>query len=426
VSDPGAGHPRRVVVRPGTLDIKSQLYLTAALRNDGSSTFGRSNLRSWFPKGAWRGNSRRPPGPRRGCRTARPGWRTVKPARSRCPISHRRRSRKLCWERASHRERQHADAERARGMVTRSELKAASTLKPERSKEFEAGVDLGFLRDRADASITWYNKKIHRCDLPEPLPVSTGYFAQGSNARPSRPRLGDIAEPPPIQRADYGWEVGCSGPGTATKCFRSARSSSSRSATSTTRSRWSQPIALYLGAASLPVRRFQRYDEHRRRGGGGTDSLGPCVRATRGRAVRGPERLPAAGSGSASRTRPELQLDRQYPLRVPVPQAPDLRLARHPDGGQIWNARGALWSYGTHKDTEQARRLYRAHRTGCTGNTKIFGQAAGMMARRGPVPACRRRSASIGTATSWDARSSARRAVHRGRRLRKTARVSIT
>src|SRR3989441_8191557 len=29
--------------------------MTAALRNDGSSTFGRSNLRSWFPKGslAW-------------------------------------------------------------------------------------------------------------------------------------------------------------------------------------------------------------------------------------------------------------------------------------------------------------------------------------------------------------------------------------
>src|SRR2546426_2558834 len=34
----------------GTLDINNQLYLSAALRNDGSSTFGRSNLRSWFPK----------------------------------------------------------------------------------------------------------------------------------------------------------------------------------------------------------------------------------------------------------------------------------------------------------------------------------------------------------------------------------------
>src|SRR5207248_8430708 len=39
----------------GTLDIKDQLHLSAAVRNDGSSTFGRGNLRSWFPKGsaAW-------------------------------------------------------------------------------------------------------------------------------------------------------------------------------------------------------------------------------------------------------------------------------------------------------------------------------------------------------------------------------------
>ena len=39
----------------GTLDMWDQLHLTAAIRNDGSSTFGRDNLRSWFPKGsvAW-------------------------------------------------------------------------------------------------------------------------------------------------------------------------------------------------------------------------------------------------------------------------------------------------------------------------------------------------------------------------------------
>ena len=38
-----------------TLDVKDQLHLVAALRNDGSSTFGEQNLRSWFPKGqiAW-------------------------------------------------------------------------------------------------------------------------------------------------------------------------------------------------------------------------------------------------------------------------------------------------------------------------------------------------------------------------------------
>jgi len=43
-----------------TLDIKSQLYLSAALRNDGSSTFGRSNLRSWSPRGVPLGSSPSP------------------------------------------------------------------------------------------------------------------------------------------------------------------------------------------------------------------------------------------------------------------------------------------------------------------------------------------------------------------------------
>src|SRR5207248_6008976 len=38
-----------------TFDIFDQLYLTAALRNDGSTTFGTKNRRSWFPKAsaAW-------------------------------------------------------------------------------------------------------------------------------------------------------------------------------------------------------------------------------------------------------------------------------------------------------------------------------------------------------------------------------------
>src|SRR5439155_896315 len=38
-----------------TFDMWNQLHVSAAIRNDGSSTFGRQNLRSWFPKGslAW-------------------------------------------------------------------------------------------------------------------------------------------------------------------------------------------------------------------------------------------------------------------------------------------------------------------------------------------------------------------------------------
>jgi hypothetical protein len=45
-------------------------------------------------------------------------------------------------------------------------------------------------------------------------------------------------------------------------------------------------------------------------------------------------------------------------------------------GGQIWNGpKGALWSYGTHKDTEQrAACTNRNDPASCTGNPKVFGQ----------------------------------------------------
>ena len=68
-----------------TLDVKDQLHLVAALRNDGSSTFGAQNLRSWFPRGRSRGSSRRRSASAHGCRTARRAWRMVRPGRSRFP-----------------------------------------------------------------------------------------------------------------------------------------------------------------------------------------------------------------------------------------------------------------------------------------------------------------------------------------------------
>src|SRR2546426_3345998 len=42
-------------------------------------------------------------------------------------------------------------------------------------------------------------------------------------------------------------------------------------------------------------------------------------------------------------------------------------------GGQVWNGtRGALYNFGTHKDTEQ--RADCPTLTTCTGNDKVFGQ----------------------------------------------------
>src|SRR3989442_659443 len=60
------------------------------------------------------------------------------------------------------------------GLLTGGQ-KPADVLRPERSKELEAGVDLGLLQDRADAQITYYNSKTVDVILPTPLATSTGY-----------------------------------------------------------------------------------------------------------------------------------------------------------------------------------------------------------------------------------------------------------
>jgi len=93
--------------------------------------------------------------------------------------------------------------------VTRSELRPAAALKPERSKEFEAGMDFGFFKDRADASVTWYNKKsadvicCSRSTRPSAFPRGRerrfdpesrmGGVAQRASGAGGRLRLGDWA-----------------------------------------------------------------------------------------------------------------------------------------------------------------------------------------------------------------------------------------
>ena len=86
---------------------------------------------------------------------------------------------------------------------------AADVLRPERSKELEAGIDLGLFHEHADASFTYYNSKTSDVILPTPLSPSTGYSYQYANAAKFRNRgLEATFNVRPIQRPDYGWEVG--------------------------------------------------------------------------------------------------------------------------------------------------------------------------------------------------------------------------
>src|SRR5204863_9785280 len=133
----------------GTIDMWNQLHLSAAIRNDGSSTFGRSNLRSWFPKGS-------------------AAWEFTKAIGEQSWLSYGKA--RVAYGEAGIEPlpyltiQTYSSSELLGGSNTpphgrppglASSFKAADVLKPQRSQESETGVDLGFFKARADASIAW-------------------------------------------------------------------------------------------------------------------------------------------------------------------------------------------------------------------------------------------------------------------------------
>jgi TonB-dependent receptor-like protein len=367
----------------GTLDIKSQLYLTAALRNDGSSTFGRTNLRSWFPK-------------------VSAAWEFTKALEERAGLSWLSFGKaRLAYGEAGVEPQPYFTSQTFTtaivggisqgtgntpvqnglgGMVTRSELKAATTLKPERSKEFEAGVDLAFLKDRADASITWYNKKSTDIILPLPVAPSTGFFQQGANSATMRNRGWEASlNIRPLQAADYGWEVGLQWARNRNKVLSLAPDLDFIviGDFATQVAMVDQPIGVLLGAGFLKCGISSDANVVDINKSGGTGTLGSlCAGKPQGTLYIGPDGYPLADQDL------RIVMDPNYDwtgsvrssFRYKKFQISGLLDIRH--GGQMYNlTKGALWSYGTHKDTEQrAVCTNRNNPATCTGNLQTFGR----------------------------------------------------
>jgi TonB-linked SusC/RagA family outer membrane protein len=357
------------------LDVKNQLHLIAALRNDGSSTFGASNLRSWFPKGsaAWEFTKA----------IGEQSWLSYGKARvaygeaGQEPLPY---LTSLTYSSGllggiSQGTGNTPNQNGIGGLVTRSELRPATTLKPERSKEFEAGLDLGFFKDKADASITWYNKKSSDIILLQPLNPSSGFFQQGANAATMQNRGWEASlNVRPLQKADYGWEVGLQWARNRNKVlslggeqFIAIGDFNNQVAMV------NQPIGVYLGSGFF--RCGLSSDAAAPEAGGPT--MGTlCAGKPKGALYIGSDGYPLQDAD------PRIVQDPNYDwtgsvrtaLRYKKLQVSGLLDIRH--GGQIWNgSKGALWSYGTHGDTQQrATCTDRNDPTSCTGNPKIFGQ----------------------------------------------------
>ena len=353
-----------------TVDLYDQLFLTLAGRNDGSSTFGATNRRNWFPKGsaAWTftnaigerdwlsfgklrvsyGEAGQEPNPYLGSTIF-----------STALLSGIAQGTGL------------NPSQGGFGGLTTGVVKAAENLKPERSREFEAGFDLGFFKDKADLGFTWYNSVTDDVILLTPLAPSTGFFVQAQNAAKFRNRGQEVTlNIRPITRGDLNWDIGL---------------------------QWARNRSSVL---ELPGADFVTLD--------GVSTVTPYQVAKKGEEVgvfydfgvvrcgiTDPATVPGLATACAGAPQGAMYIAANgFPIGDP-----NLRVVGNPNprwtgsvrtsvtyrrvqvsglldikhGGQIYNGtRGALYSYGTHKNTEQRATCTAA--TTCTGNEKVFGQ----------------------------------------------------
>ena len=167
----------------GKVDLWQQLYLTAGVRNDASSTFGASVRHNWFPKAsaAWEaskylgirsgqgllsylklrgayGETGREPAPYQvfsgyTVGTFGDGWTTGLNV-----------------------------SQAGNAGIFLSETRGQTNLKPERNKEFELGVDFALFDSKVDVGFTMFDATSTDVILSLPVPPSTGYLSEVRNA----------------------------------------------------------------------------------------------------------------------------------------------------------------------------------------------------------------------------------------------------
>ncbi|HET8625505.1 MAG TPA: SusC/RagA family TonB-linked outer membrane protein [Gemmatimonadales bacterium] len=190
-----------------TFDVAEQLFLKAGLRYDGASTFSRSDLRAWYP-------------------SASAAWQFTKASDFGGVLSYGKL--RAAYGEVGTQPQPYLTAFTFLSGGTYldgwgvnltasqggfgglfSDTTAAGDLKPERTKEFEAGFDLGLFNDVADLSFTWYRRKSSDVILTLPVAISTGFLNVARNAGEITNKGVEIAlNVRPITRRDFAWDVG--------------------------------------------------------------------------------------------------------------------------------------------------------------------------------------------------------------------------
>ncbi len=195
-----------------TVDIFQQLYLTAALRNDGFSTFGESKRRHTFPKvsSAWIFTNALGNRDQRGLLSfgklrlaygetgKEPGVYTTIPTTLTVGGSFGGG-----WG-------DYLNATQAgSGALYTSRSLGNTNIGPERTKEVEGGIDLGLFDQRADIGLTFYDSKSTDVILFAPTALSTGFSGRLENAAEISNKGVELAlNVRPITRSNFSWDFG--------------------------------------------------------------------------------------------------------------------------------------------------------------------------------------------------------------------------
>jgi TonB-linked SusC/RagA family outer membrane protein len=191
------------------LDLVDQLFLTAALRNDGFSTFGASQRRHWYPKfsAAWdvTRTLNVEQNPYLGFAKLRTAWGR---AGNEPPVY----GTVFGYSAADIFDSYNPLLRTTlggRGALYTGITRAQEDLGPEQTTEFEVGADFSFVRDRVGLGVTFYNAKTEGAIFFAPLSPSTGFFQQLQNAADIRNRGFEVTlDVRPVQTRTFAWDLG--------------------------------------------------------------------------------------------------------------------------------------------------------------------------------------------------------------------------
>jgi TonB-linked outer membrane protein, SusC/RagA family len=358
------------------VDIMKQLFLTGALRDDCSTTFGRSNRCATFPKASvsWTfTNAVHPPGLSFGKLRFSHGeaGNEPQPYLSSVTFSGTNLVGGIAQGTGF------TPTQSGRGGLFFTFTKPATALKPERTRETEGGFDIGFLGDKADLSATWYASHTSDVILVTPIPPSSGFSSEAKNAGKLRNSGTELQlNLRPFTRPNSSWDIGV---------------------------QWANNHSLVdtlVGAQFLYIPGSFT---------GNVFQIGQPIGVIRGEGwvrcgISPNDAIDGVNLATACAGKPAGTLyidDGTHCYEVGMPcEDTKLRILGNPNpkwtgnahttfrfgkfalsslvdikkGGVVWNGtKGALWSYGTHLDTQNRATCTGPANANCTGNLHAFG-----------------------------------------------------